>query len=142
MFFEIGVLKNFAIFPGKHLCWSFFLIKLNRRLVILQSYIHVNEVIFESNTGVFLLVFLRAAFSIKHVWWLLLYVYHLRKNLGREWFRKQMTFELSDIVVAHNVRIGLNRTVIVLLSHFHTDEVIFDNLNLCLIFHHYWVKPC
>ena len=28
MFFEIGVLKNFAIFSGKHLCWSVFLIKL------------------------------------------------------------------------------------------------------------------
>ena len=27
MFFEIGVLKKFAIFKGKHLCWSLFLIK-------------------------------------------------------------------------------------------------------------------
>ena len=27
MFFIIGVLKTFAIFTGKHLCWSFFLIK-------------------------------------------------------------------------------------------------------------------
>ena len=25
--FKIGVLKNFAIFTGKHLCWSLFLIK-------------------------------------------------------------------------------------------------------------------
>ena len=33
VFFKIGVLKNFAIFIGKHLCWSFFL---------------------DSNTGVFL----------------------------------------------------------------------------------------
>ena len=24
MFFEIGVLKNFAILRGKHLCWSVF----------------------------------------------------------------------------------------------------------------------
>ena len=24
MFFEIGVLKNFALFTGKHLCWSLF----------------------------------------------------------------------------------------------------------------------
>ena len=24
IFFKIGVLKNFAIFPGKHLCWSLF----------------------------------------------------------------------------------------------------------------------
>ena len=28
MFFKIGVLKNFAIFTGKCLCWSLFLIKL------------------------------------------------------------------------------------------------------------------
>ena len=26
MFFEIGVLKGFAIFTGKYLCWSLFLI--------------------------------------------------------------------------------------------------------------------
>ena len=28
MFFKIGALKSFAIFRGKHLCWSLFLIKL------------------------------------------------------------------------------------------------------------------
>ena len=28
MFFKIGVLKNFAMFTGKHPCWSPFLIKL------------------------------------------------------------------------------------------------------------------
>ena len=28
MFFKIGLLKNFAIFREKHLCWSLFLIKL------------------------------------------------------------------------------------------------------------------
>ena len=28
MFFKIGVLKNFANFTGKQLCWSIFLIKL------------------------------------------------------------------------------------------------------------------
>ena len=28
IFFKIGVLKNFAIFTGKHLCLSLFLIKL------------------------------------------------------------------------------------------------------------------
>ena len=28
MFFEIGVPKKFAIFTGKYLCWSLFLIKL------------------------------------------------------------------------------------------------------------------
>ena len=28
MFFKKGVLKNFALITGKHLCWSRFLIKL------------------------------------------------------------------------------------------------------------------
>ena len=28
MFFKISILKNFAMFTGKHLCWSLFLIKL------------------------------------------------------------------------------------------------------------------
>ena len=28
MFLKIGVLKKFAIFTGKHLCWSLFSIKL------------------------------------------------------------------------------------------------------------------
>ena len=28
MFSKLGILKNFANFTGKHLCWSFFLIKL------------------------------------------------------------------------------------------------------------------
>ena len=28
IFFKIGVLKNFEIFTGKHLCWSLFLVKL------------------------------------------------------------------------------------------------------------------
>ena len=31
MFFKIGVLKNFAIFTGKHLCWNLFLIMLHAR---------------------------------------------------------------------------------------------------------------
>ena len=31
MFFKIGVLKKFPIFTGRQLCWSFFLIKLQRQ---------------------------------------------------------------------------------------------------------------
>ena len=45
--FKTGVLKNFAIFTRKHLCWSLFLIKLQDwRLVLLLKR--------DSNTGVFL----------------------------------------------------------------------------------------
>ena len=47
MFFKIGVLKNVDIFPGKHLCQSYFLIKLQawRSAISLKR---------DSNTGVFL----------------------------------------------------------------------------------------
>ena len=36
-FFKIGVLKNFTIFQGKHLCWSFFLIKLQTWTTLLKE---------------------------------------------------------------------------------------------------------
>ena len=47
MFFTIGVLKNFAIFTEKHLCWSLFLIKLqaSRPATLLKR---------DSDKGVFL----------------------------------------------------------------------------------------
>ena len=47
MFFKLGVLADFAIFTGKHLCWSLFLIKLKvfRAVILLKR---------DSNTGVFL----------------------------------------------------------------------------------------
>ena len=47
MFLRIGVLKNFAIFTGKHLCWNLLLIKSQgwRPATLLKR---------DSNTGVFL----------------------------------------------------------------------------------------
>ena len=47
MFFKIGVLKNFAIFTRKHLCWNLFVIQLQSSspATILKS---------NSSTGVFL----------------------------------------------------------------------------------------
>ena len=47
MLFKIGVLKNFALFTGKHLCWSLSLIKLLgwRPATLIKR---------KSNTGVFL----------------------------------------------------------------------------------------
>ena len=47
MFFKIGVLKNFANFTGKHLCWSLFLINLQA----FRSATLLNK---DSNTGVIL----------------------------------------------------------------------------------------
>ena len=59
MFFKIGVLKNFAIFTGKHLRWSLFLIKL-------QAF-RCSPV----NTA----KFSRAAVFIEHLRWLLLQMF-------------------------------------------------------------------
>ena len=50
MFFEIGILKHFAIFRGKHLCSSVFLIKLQ-----------------DCNFPVNIAKFLKTAFFIKHL---------------------------------------------------------------------------
>ena len=57
MFFKIVVLKNFASFTGRHLCWSLFLIKLQawRPATLLKR---------DSNT---------TTFFTGHLWWLLLY---------------------------------------------------------------------
>ena len=47
IFIKISVLKNFAIFTGKHLCWSLFL----RKLQVLKPASLLKR---DSNTGVFL----------------------------------------------------------------------------------------
>ena len=62
MFFKIGVLKKFAIFTGKHLYWSLFLINFIKK---------------DSSKGFFpvnIAKFLRTAFFIEHIRWLLLQV--------------------------------------------------------------------
>ena len=59
MFFKIGVLKDFAIFTGIHLCRSLFLMKLQAFRC------------FPVNTA----KFLRAAFSVEHLRWVLLQIF-------------------------------------------------------------------
>ena len=68
MFFRIGVFKTFAIFTGKHLCWSLFWIKLHafRPATLLKT---------DSNAGAFLWIrrnFQEQFILIEHHWWLLL----------------------------------------------------------------------
>ena len=59
MFFKISVLQNFSILTGKHLCWSLFL--------IMESLQHR---CFPVNIA----KFLKTAFSIEHLLWLLLFL--------------------------------------------------------------------
>ena len=40
MFFKIGVLKNIALFAGKHLCWSLLLIKLQAATLLKRHFIN------------------------------------------------------------------------------------------------------
>ena len=61
MFFKIGVLKNFANFRGKHLCWSFFVIKLQPKNRPRHRFFPMKF----AN-------FLRTPFFTEHLWWLLL----------------------------------------------------------------------
>ena len=74
MFFQTGVLNNFAIFTGKHLCWSLFMIKLKawRPTTILKR---------DPKTGVFLWKLFRTFFT-EHHWWLLLRGKHLFQSIS------------------------------------------------------------
>ena len=67
--FKIGVLKNFAIFTGKHLCWSLFLIKYPafRATTLLKEDFNT---CFSANIA----KFLRIMFYIERLRWLLLNV--------------------------------------------------------------------
>ena len=68
MFIKIGALKYFAIFTGKHLCWSLFSIKLRAFRC------------FPVNIA----KFLRAAFFIEHLRWLLLQMFYFTLYLQKD----------------------------------------------------------
>ena len=67
IFFKIGVLKNFAIFAGKHLCLSLFLIKLRE----------ASAQVFPVNIA----KFFRAGFLKEYLRWLLLDMVHKVSNI-------------------------------------------------------------
>ena len=73
MIFKKGVLENFAIFTGKHSYWSLFLIKLQawRPATLLKKRLQYR--CFPVNIP----KFLRTAFFIEHLQWLLLLLYLL-----------------------------------------------------------------
>ena len=77
---KIDVLKNFALFTGKHLCWSLFLIHLQafRPATFLER---GSSMCFPVNiatpTQVFSCAYceiFKNSFFIKHLWWLLLFI--------------------------------------------------------------------
>ena len=53
MFLKIGVLKNFVIFTGNHVCWSLFLIKLQANLLRAASLFYRTPLIAASVSLIF-----------------------------------------------------------------------------------------
>ena len=72
--FKTGVLKNFAIFTGKHLCWSLFLIKFLFNKVSLQM--TPTQVLSYEYCKI-----VRNSFFTEHLRWLLL---PLNSNKGKK----------------------------------------------------------
>ena len=74
MFFKMGILKNFAIFTGRHLCWRLFLTKLQawRPETLSES---------DSTTAIFMWIFakfLRTAFLVLLNIWMVLNIWNYR----------------------------------------------------------------
>ena len=67
MFFKIDILKNFAMFTGKHLCWSLFLIKTQSFKACNISKKRLQNRYFPVNIA----KFLRKSFFIEYLRWLL-----------------------------------------------------------------------
>ena len=75
MFFKISVLKNFEIFSGKHLCWSAFFNKVTDLKYVTLLKKKCQHGFFPVNIA----KFLRAAFYLKHLWWLVLKITSVMK---------------------------------------------------------------
>ena len=102
MFFKISVLKSFANFTGKHLCWSLFLIKLQA----LDP--HVTERWLQHRCfPVKFAKFLRTAFFQKHLQWLLLYFLQCAK---KETFSKDLFCKFESFLLSVALR-GVFRTM-------------------------------
>ena len=87
MFFKIGVLKNFANFTGKHLCWSVFLINLEA---------------FSQLFSCKICKIFKNTFFTKHLRWLLLSIFcwltriHCEPWINRECFQNFQTSSSSE----------------------------------------------
>ena len=114
MFYKKSVLKNFALFLGKLLCWSLFLIKL-------QAFSPASLLKRDSNTGVFmciLRIFKKHLFWKTYAngcFWLFFYfsnlfifgcLFHKKENLL--WWRKcsfELDYEIQWLILKGHVKI-------------------------------------
>ena len=76
MLFGVGILKNFANFTGKHLCWSPFLIKL-------QAWNFIKKRLQHRCFPAKFAKFLRTAFFKENLRWLFQYLVRHRQHLKR-----------------------------------------------------------
>ena len=76
MFFKICLLKNFARFTGKHVCWNLFLIKLqaSKAVTLLKRILQYRCLL------VNIAKFLGRAYFIEHLRWLLVEKYVLERE--------------------------------------------------------------
>ena len=72
MYFRIGVLKNFAMFTGKHLCWSLFF----NKYAGLKACNFIKKRLQHKFFPVKFAKFLRTPFFTEHVRWMLLEISH------------------------------------------------------------------
>ena len=68
MFFKIAVLKNFAVLPRKHLCWSLFLIKLQAQVCVFIKKETLTQVFSCEYCKIF-----KKSFFIKHLLFIILF---------------------------------------------------------------------
>ena len=115
MFFKIDLLKHFAIFTRKHLCWSYFLIKLHgcrpsillkkgfNTDVFLECYEIFKNTYFEEHlrTAASVLLIIKSAISTGH---LSIYFFNQRQNAG--WFLLRRLVDLirvySLLIISRN----------------------------------------
>ena len=95
MFFKIVVLKNFAIFAGKHLCCSLFLIKVAAALK--SVFIKKRR---DSKTGVFFeyCKILKNSFFVEHVWWLFLYVAVIKNSCSEKLLLRKIAISKNSLI--------------------------------------------
>ena len=93
MFLKIGVLRNFKIFAEKHLCWSPFLIKILACNFIEKTLQHR---CFPKNIA----KFVRTAFFIEHLRWLLLVT-----AISRRYSEKQLLQNSKDNMLHNSVSV-------------------------------------
>ena len=107
MFCKKGILKIFAKFAGKHLCWSLLFNKFTR----LQSATILRKMIQHGDFPVNSAKFLRTPFFIEHFQWLLLYAAVLSLLSLWRLFLTLLFLKLSDFTYSFSKLNSMNISI-------------------------------